>query len=121
MRSQARTQTPSTSQKLSTHPALGDWLLRLGKSALWITASAVHCKFKEERFLLLFIVSVSLPRCGIQFLTPIIKFDRSLVHFKGSFGLTDELQGINKMKRCHAAPEIYNFLLLCKNVHEVID
>ena len=58
---------PLTSQKLSTHPALGDWLLRLGRSALWITASPVHCNFKEERFLLLFIVSVSLPRCGIQF------------------------------------------------------
>ena len=53
-------------------------------------------------------------------MTPIISFDRSLVHFKGSFGLTDELQVINKMKRCHAEPEIYDFSLLCKNVHEVI-
>ena len=54
-------------------------------------------------------------------MTPIINFNRSLVHFKGSFGLTDEFKVINKMKRCDAAPEIYDFSLLCKNVHEVID
>ena len=54
-------------------------------------------------------------------MTPIINFDRSLVHFKGSFGLADEFQVINKMKRCHAAPENYDLSFLCKNVHEVID
>ena len=88
---------------------------------VWITASPVHCKLKKSVFIF-FLKSYF--RClvvGFNFVTPIINFDRSLANFKGSFGLTDEFQVINKMKRCHATPEIYDFSLLCKNVHEVID